>query len=439
MEERFGHDFGSVRIHTDARAAESARTVHALAYTVGTDVVFEQGRYRPETGEGKQLLAHELAHTIQQSEASPQGQLSRRALAVSGPEDAAEREADAQAQRIMAGEDGLMLTQSDVGLYRQGGPAPSPAPVTANKFPDCLVTELPSLQAAVTKALVDLDTAISKLAPRPVPTDIQDALWLAFRRNDEATADTVKAKLQAIRNGLPTATIECEQPGDIGDSFFCGGSTQGYTRVIPALLGLGNIHVCMRNWAACGADEQALIVTHEGSHRFNNTSDDGGYFDAPDCLETSETAGTLSGTRLDNADSYSCVVRYLTNTPAAVLASRAAEYRGTSLRLVQDPPGVIDLNGPDVFNPFFKVEGLPQSSGFKFRWVMADDSDRRYLLRAISGDDPFQFGDRTVTIIGSKTRDLLKSRGVRKAKVLCRVAIPAVGDTILTLPVDFLF
>jgi hypothetical protein len=69
--------------------------------------------------------------------------------------------------------------------------------------------------------------------------------------------------------------------------------------------------------------------------------------------------------------------------------------------------------------------------------VIADDSDRRYLLRAVSGDDPFEFGTTAATFIGSKTRALLKSRGVRKAKVLCRVAIPEVGDKILTLPVDF--
>lgn len=66
MEPRFGHDFSRVRVHTDARAAESAREVNALAYTVGRDVVFGKGQYALATGAGKQLLAHELVHTIQQ-------------------------------------------------------------------------------------------------------------------------------------------------------------------------------------------------------------------------------------------------------------------------------------------------------------------------------------------------------------------------------------
>ena len=64
---RFGHDFAHVRVHADAGAAESARSVHALAYTVGSDVVFGAGQYAPGTRAGKQLLAHELAHVVQQS------------------------------------------------------------------------------------------------------------------------------------------------------------------------------------------------------------------------------------------------------------------------------------------------------------------------------------------------------------------------------------
>jgi hypothetical protein len=66
MESRFGHDFSRVRVHTGARASDSARAVNALAYTVGSDVVFGHGRYAPHTGEGRRLLAHELTHTIQQ-------------------------------------------------------------------------------------------------------------------------------------------------------------------------------------------------------------------------------------------------------------------------------------------------------------------------------------------------------------------------------------
>ena len=69
MESRFGTTFESVRVHTDSRAAESASTVNALAYTVGKDVVFARNQYAPTTQHGQRLLAHELTHVLQQDHA----------------------------------------------------------------------------------------------------------------------------------------------------------------------------------------------------------------------------------------------------------------------------------------------------------------------------------------------------------------------------------
>lgn len=69
MEPRFQADFSRVRVHTGALAAESARAVNALAYTVGTDLVFSSGQYQPHSSSGGMLLAHELAHVAQQRSA----------------------------------------------------------------------------------------------------------------------------------------------------------------------------------------------------------------------------------------------------------------------------------------------------------------------------------------------------------------------------------
>ena len=69
MEPRFEHDFSHVRVHTDARAAESAYAVNALAYTVGNNIVFGRGQYAPQNTNGKRLLMHELTHTVQQQNA----------------------------------------------------------------------------------------------------------------------------------------------------------------------------------------------------------------------------------------------------------------------------------------------------------------------------------------------------------------------------------
>ena len=70
MEPRLGADLSSVRIHTDTRAAESARQLESLAYTVGNSIVFRSGRYQPRTPAGRRLLAHELTHVLQQGAAA---------------------------------------------------------------------------------------------------------------------------------------------------------------------------------------------------------------------------------------------------------------------------------------------------------------------------------------------------------------------------------
>lgn len=66
MEQRFGHDFSQVRVHSGSYASQSAADINANAYTVGHDIVFGAGRFRPGTHEGRHLLAHELTHVVQQ-------------------------------------------------------------------------------------------------------------------------------------------------------------------------------------------------------------------------------------------------------------------------------------------------------------------------------------------------------------------------------------
>lgn len=98
LEPRFGHNFGGVRVHNDARAAESAQAVGALAYTVGRDIVFGAGQYAPGTAAGQRLLAHELAHVVQQRSAGPSVQPQLRIGAV---HDAAEVEAERMATQAV--------------------------------------------------------------------------------------------------------------------------------------------------------------------------------------------------------------------------------------------------------------------------------------------------------------------------------------------------
>lgn len=99
MEQRFGHDFSQVRVYTDSKAAESAQSVNALAYTVGRNVVFGEGQYEPGKSFGQKLLAHELSHVIQQGdrEVAPQ------TLSIDEPVSSGEREAEQAALDVETG------------------------------------------------------------------------------------------------------------------------------------------------------------------------------------------------------------------------------------------------------------------------------------------------------------------------------------------------
>ncbi|MFF2007859.1 DUF4157 domain-containing protein [Streptomyces sp. NPDC058195] len=110
MEARMGADFSDVRVHTDSAAHESAKGVGAHAYTVGSNVVFQRDAYDPSSTQGRTTLAHELTHVIQQRNGPVDGTEAAGGIRVSDPSDRFEREAVANADRVLA------------------DPAPAPAP-----------------------------------------------------------------------------------------------------------------------------------------------------------------------------------------------------------------------------------------------------------------------------------------------------------------------
>jgi hypothetical protein len=91
----YGQPLGDVRVHHDEHAAALSRAVSARAFTVGSDIFFGDGEYQPDSAGGRELLAHELAHVVQQQGAPNSGP-----LMVSQPGDTLEREAEAAARNI---------------------------------------------------------------------------------------------------------------------------------------------------------------------------------------------------------------------------------------------------------------------------------------------------------------------------------------------------
>ncbi|MCE9579848.1 MAG: DUF4157 domain-containing protein, partial [Deltaproteobacteria bacterium] len=102
MNSAFAQDFGGVGIHTDATSAEACRAMGAQAFTVGSDVYFDQGKFDPGSREGQQLLGHELTHVVQQGGGRAAGAQAR--LAVGASDDPLEQEADAMGDKAAAGE-----------------------------------------------------------------------------------------------------------------------------------------------------------------------------------------------------------------------------------------------------------------------------------------------------------------------------------------------
>ncbi|MFT7838801.1 DUF4157 domain-containing protein [Saccharothrix sp. BKS2] len=102
MEARFGQDFGDVRVHTDGAAHESARSVDAQAYTVGSNIVFQRDKYDPSSDAGQHVLAHELTHVVQQRSGPVDGTDAGGGVRISDPSDRFEREAIANADHVMS-------------------------------------------------------------------------------------------------------------------------------------------------------------------------------------------------------------------------------------------------------------------------------------------------------------------------------------------------
>ena len=103
METSMGQDFSDVKVHTGSEAANASKSVQAQAFTVGNEIVFNEGKYNPSSAEGQRTIAHELTHVVQQREGAVDGTPREGGISVSDPGDKFEQEAEANADVVMSG------------------------------------------------------------------------------------------------------------------------------------------------------------------------------------------------------------------------------------------------------------------------------------------------------------------------------------------------
>ena len=249
MEPRFGHDFSRVRVHTDARAAESARAVNAQAYTVGPNVVFGTGRYRPDSAQGRSLLAHELTHTIQQGNESGLGVL-RTSLVGDAPEHEAERAAQAinDGDAFQSVEKGgpLLARQADAGV-----PGGEPSPASVPTYGATPTAAGKTYNFSVTTDGCDkapFDDATIKAAAREAFDKVKDT--------DCVKSSSLKDEILGRFDGL---TIECEQSWDLCSKWNddCGCAATTFSNTI-------NLYKAALNQGGCG--KLASTILHEVIH-----------------------------------------------------------------------------------------------------------------------------------------------------------------------------
>jgi Domain of unknown function (DUF4157) len=394
MESRFGTDFSHVKIHTGDDAVQMSRELNAQAFTVGSDIYFNSGKYNPSSDSGKHLLAHELTHTVQQGGAT-------------------------------AG-----MVQREV-------------------IENCSTPQNEAIAEAITQAYSYLGSAIRALQA-PLTIAARNALWLAFRTDTEDVAQAVLANLQHIRNNITRTTYRCNQPSDSNYGADCANTNTftpyGYvSRTSVCGNGQGRpvspIYLCIPSFTNLGMVKQGLTIIHEAAHLFLNICDTGYFTDT--CGESaasgtlsadaprSGTAGDNPALRLNNADAYACLVHFLVHTRAAQAQASADAFRGNNLQIRSDEGTVIFTQTRRPSSPTFYLDGIPglwarrfHDSGFQFRWTLLGGNSINYSLYSEYGSDAAVLDGANVRVsVSQMVRTLLEGNNVSSATIICTIEV----------------
>lgn len=229
FEPRFGHGFSQVRVHTDSQAADTVQKVNARAFTIGRDIMFGAGQYSSETSVGKQLLAHELTHIVQQRAGK------------GGPRQLR----------------GLQTT-------------PTLRAVQRFSFSDCHktacnATECGDIEKDLRVARDYVDVAITTMSKKHLSSQTRTAMrWLFLFEDDSANAYILK-----ILRTMKTALIRNYNDTDITCAQDCGVSTVAFvessTPMKPGDLLKEPIGICPIYFTLIDR-ERAIALVHEAGH-----------------------------------------------------------------------------------------------------------------------------------------------------------------------------
>jgi len=247
MESRFGRDFSQVRVHADARAADSATAVSARAYTVGRDIVFGAGEYAPESGSGRWVLAHELAHVVQQETGYAGG-----AIEIGSASDPREREADHLAATLIAG-------RGPTTIAATAGAGPVLRRLGAN--PGCSAAEATTIHQAIFNARGWLAKAIAAMETVPLPAKAVASLRRNFGATYGVPADAalITGRLRQAQTEMSTIPMGCTGVA----AAECAAGHCGF-----AVAGSHVATICSNVTLPAGTDWrfQAGCVLHESFH-----------------------------------------------------------------------------------------------------------------------------------------------------------------------------
>jgi hypothetical protein len=266
FEPRFGRDFSHVRVHTGSEAAASARSINALAYTAGSDIVFGAGQFSPQSPQGQHLLAHELAHVVQQSRSG-----------ASAPAIQRQEQTESQSQS-------------------QGGGVQ----VAVNT--NCNETDARAIALSIARAQAMVNAALDWFRNASPENDllVNALLRARFGSDSAGTRSAVDRRLATVSAILVEASkanvfLNCTGPSDA----VC--SKNEYYAYVRQGEGY-RINFC-RDFFKMNPEEQVWGIIHETCHLAGALGDTYIFFYD---VNTSACYGdsTVAGSPLDNADSY---------------------------------------------------------------------------------------------------------------------------------------